>query len=147
MQVLVYWSGTQRSFWLCTSGQIPYLGFTVAFPDTMAPVALETEDHSRDAQFNKAMHGASATEGINFMAMLKKDSKAQKATVDEYFKHWDNKSAAVETEEDREVPITALPAMLRNVTDAHTILGQENPICNIDQTVRLQRRVSNARMS
>ena len=69
----------------------------------MAPISLETEDHSRDAAFNKAMHGKSSAERAGFMAMLKKDGKAQKAAVDEYFKHWDNKSATTETQETREV--------------------------------------------
>lgn len=69
----------------------------------MAPMMLEPEDHQRDAAFKVAMHGKSAQEGINFMAMLKKDPKAQKAAVDAYFKHWDNKAAASETEKDREV--------------------------------------------
>ena len=69
----------------------------------MAPIALETEDHSRDAAFNKAMHGKSAQERAGFAAMLKKDPKAQKAALDEYFKHWDNKTAGTETEETREV--------------------------------------------
>lgn len=67
----------------------------------MAPIALENEDHARDAAFNKAMHGKSASERAGIMAMLKKDPKAQKAAVDEYFKHWDNKSAADETPEVR----------------------------------------------
>ena len=65
--------------------------------------ALETEDHIRDAAFNKALHGKSAEERAGFMAMLKKDPKAQQAAVSEYFKHWDNKSASVETQEVREV--------------------------------------------
>ena len=66
-------------------------------------MALETEDHSRDAAFNKALHGKSAAERAGFMSMLKKDPQAQKAAVDEYFKHWDNKSAETETKETREV--------------------------------------------
>lgn len=33
--------------------------------------------------------------------MRNKDAAAQKAAVDEYFKHWDNKLAATETEEVR----------------------------------------------
>ena len=69
----------------------------------MAPISLETEDHSRDAAFNKAMHGKSAEERAGFMAMLKKDPNAQKAALDEYFKHWDNKSADTETQKVREV--------------------------------------------
>ncbi|KAF2843442.1 hypothetical protein M501DRAFT_926552 [Patellaria atrata CBS 101060] len=66
----------------------------------MAPIALEKEDHSRDANFNKAMHGKTATKE-GYGALLRKDTTAQKAAVDEYFKHWDNKSAEIETEETR----------------------------------------------
>lgn len=67
----------------------------------MAPIALETEDHSRDAAFNKAMHGKSASERAGMLSMMKKDPAAHKAALDEYFKHWDNKSAEEETEETR----------------------------------------------
>lgn len=70
---------------------------------TMAPAKLETEDHTRDAAFNKAMHKNSSTAQGGFSAMLKKDKAAQKAAVDEYFKHWDNKAAKDETPEIREV--------------------------------------------
>ena len=69
----------------------------------MAPAKLETEDHSRDAAFNKAMHKNSSNAQGGFSAMLKKDKAAQKAAVDEYFKHWDNKAAKDETPEIREV--------------------------------------------
>ncbi len=69
----------------------------------MAPISLETEDHTRDAAFNKALHGKSAEEKAGLRAMLKKDPAAQKAAVEEYFKHWDNKSAGTETLEVREV--------------------------------------------
>ncbi|EHK99754.1 S-adenosyl-L-methionine-dependent methyltransferase [Glarea lozoyensis ATCC 20868] len=68
----------------------------------MAPSKLETEDHSRDAAFNKAMHKDSSTAKGGFSAMMKKDKVAQKAAVDEYFKHWDNKTAKDETAADRE---------------------------------------------
>ncbi|KAL8707660.1 MAG: hypothetical protein Q9220_007322 [cf. Caloplaca sp. 1 TL-2023] len=68
----------------------------------MAPIALEDEDHVRDAAFNKVLHGKSAEEKAGLRAMLKKDPVAQKAAVDEYFKHWDNKLAGVETAEVRE---------------------------------------------
>ncbi|KAI9882018.1 MAG: Delta(24)-sterol C-methyltransferase [Watsoniomyces obsoletus] len=68
----------------------------------MSPARLEAEDHVRDADFNRAMHGESAQERSNFLAMLKKNPQAQKAAVDEYFKHWDNKAAATETDKDRE---------------------------------------------
>jgi sterol 24-C-methyltransferase len=69
----------------------------------MAPVSLEQENHERDAAFNKAMHGQSAKARGGMTAMLQKDRAAQQAAVDEYFKHWDNKAAADETEETRKV--------------------------------------------
>lgn len=75
----------------------------IAYTFNMSPVALEKEDHSRDADFNKAMHGKSAQAQGGMAAMLKKDRAAQQAAVDEYFKHWDNKAAADETEETRKV--------------------------------------------
>lgn len=70
----------------------------------MAPAAvspLETEDHARDAAFNKILHGTSAEKQGGIKAMLKKDATSQKAAVEAYFKHWDNKPARSETEEDR----------------------------------------------
>lgn len=67
----------------------------------MAPIALELEDHPRDAAFNKAMHGKIEQKG--FRSMISKDHEAHKAAADEYFKHWDNKSADTETLETREV--------------------------------------------
>jgi len=68
----------------------------------MAPSKLETEDHSRDAAFNKAMHKNSSSAKGGLTALMQKDTVAQKAAVDEYFKHWDNKSAKDETKEDRD---------------------------------------------
>ena len=62
---------------------------------------LEREDKERDAQFNKTLHGTSSEAQGGIMAMRRKDAAAQKAAVDEYFKHWDNKLASVETEEVR----------------------------------------------
>ena len=49
------------------------------------------------------MHQDSAQATGGFAAMMKKDKAAQKAAVDEYFKHWDNKAAKDETPEIREV--------------------------------------------
>jgi len=69
----------------------------------MAPTALEREDISRDAAFNQALHGKSAKARGGLAAMRGKDAAAQKAAVDEYFKHWDNKGHADESEADREV--------------------------------------------
>jgi sterol 24-C-methyltransferase len=64
---------------------------------------LERENHQRDAAFNKALHGNSATATGGFSAMLRKNHAAKKEAVDEYFKHWDNKQAQDETSDDRAV--------------------------------------------
>ena len=64
---------------------------------------LEREDHSRDADFNKAMHGKSAQARGGIAAMFSKGSDAKQAAVDEYFKHWDNQAAKDETPEQRAV--------------------------------------------
>lgn len=69
----------------------------------MAPAALEQENHARDAEFNRVLHGKSAEAQGGFAAMRNKDAAAQKAAVDEYFKHWDNKGHEEETEETRAV--------------------------------------------
>ena len=69
---------------------------------TIPAASLEKEDHARDAAFNKTLHGKSSDAQGGLMAMRNKDKAAQKAAVDEYFKHWDNKAAATETEEIRE---------------------------------------------
>jgi hypothetical protein len=79
------------------------LGHLNMAPTATSPVVtLEAEDHARDAAFAKALHGASAEARGGLLAMRKKDQAAQKAAVDEYFKHWDNKGAATETEEIRQ---------------------------------------------
>ena len=67
----------------------------------MGAAKLEQENHSRDADFNKAMHAKSSQAKGGISAMLSKGGDAQKAAVDEYFKHWDNKPAEDETEEMR----------------------------------------------
>lgn len=73
-------------------------------------IALEKEDHKRDAEFMKAMHGKSTEAKGGFAAMLSKDTEANKVAVDEYFKHFDNKTAENETDADREVgPISCSP--------------------------------------
>lgn len=63
--------------------------------------SLEQENHQRDADFNKAMHGKSK-DTVGLKAYMSKDKSAQKAAVDEYFKHFDNKTAKDETAADRE---------------------------------------------
>ena len=79
----------------------------------MAPANLEQENHQRDAEFNRILHGKSSEARGGFTAMRNKDATAQKAAVDEYFKHWDNKSAGDETEDIRAVSSCELsPHML-----------------------------------
>ncbi|RYP10129.1 hypothetical protein DL764_000839 [Monosporascus ibericus] len=82
----------------------------------MAPstkVQLEKQDRERDAAFNKAMHGNSAQAKGGIRAMFTKDPNAKKAAVDEYFKHWDNKSAREETEETRAQRISEYATLTR----------------------------------
>ena len=67
----------------------------------MAPIALEPENHVRDAEFHKAMHGKSA-EKKGLISMMNKDHEAHRLASEEYFKHWDNKNAGTETAEVRE---------------------------------------------
>ena len=69
----------------------------------MAPAKLETEDHARDAAFNKAMHGKSSQARGGLVSLMRKNKDAQELAVEEYFKHWDRKAAEDETDEIREV--------------------------------------------
>ena len=69
----------------------------------MSGPKLEKEDHRRDADFNKAMHGQSATASGGIAAMFSKNKDAKAAALDEYFKHFDDKKAEGETDKDREV--------------------------------------------
>ena len=73
-----------------------------------AKQGLEAENHQRDAEFNKALHGSSAAAQGGIAAMFNKDREAKKLAVDEYFKHFDNKKADTETKEDREVCLVVL---------------------------------------
>ena len=70
-------------------------------PSVTLSSGLEQEDHGRDAAFNKLLHGRSAEAQGGLRAMRGKDAASQKAALEEYFKHWDNKAASVETEETR----------------------------------------------
>lgn len=103
---------------------------------------LEKQDRARDAAFNKAMHGESATAAGGFRAMMAKNNESQKAAVDEYFKHWDNKAAEVETEETRAVcplqtpaPIHRLPAIYLTRLTPNLLLGAHRRVCHFDETV------------
>jgi sterol 24-C-methyltransferase len=67
----------------------------------MSPIALEKEDHQRDAAFKQVLHGNTTQAEGGIRSMLGKNKEAQKAAVAEYFKHFDDKTAADETEESR----------------------------------------------
>lgn len=67
----------------------------------MSKATLEQQDLKRDAEFKHALHGKTGTTNNSFYAMMGKDHAAQKLAVDSYFKHWDNKGSAEETEETR----------------------------------------------
>lgn len=103
----------------------------------MAPIALEPEDHSRDAAFNSALHGKSATRRGGFGSMFNKDRDAHKAASEEYFKHWDNKSAGTETAEIREV--SCLVQIMRSQSVSNTLArhGKQNMQHSQDTTTTL----------
>ena len=65
------------------------------------PQTLEKENHARDAEYMRALHGKSSESRPGFMSLLTKGTQAQALSVGEYFKHWDNKPSETETEEIR----------------------------------------------
>jgi sterol 24-C-methyltransferase len=66
-----------------------------------ATASLERENHQRDAEFAKALHGKSAEARGGVAAMLSKNNDAKKVALEEYFKHFDGKTAKEETPEER----------------------------------------------
>ena len=98
----------------------------------MAPIALETENHIRDADFHKAMHGKSA-ETKGFRSMLNKDHEAHRLASEEYFKHWDNKYAGTETAEVREACYSSL--LLANTILLTHQLGSKSRVCDPHKTL------------
>ena len=98
----------------------------------MAPIALETEDHIRDAEFHKAMHGKSA-ETKGFRSMLNKDHEAHRLASEEYFKHWDNKHAGTETAEVREA--SCFWSLLPNISILTHQLGSKSRVRDPHKTL------------
>ncbi|CAH0000565.1 unnamed protein product [Clonostachys byssicola] len=82
---------------------------------------LEREDHSRDAAFNKAMHGKSAQARGGISAMFAKGGAAKQAAVDEYFKHWDDKAAKDETEETRAARTAEYATLTRHLPSYYNL--------------------------
>jgi sterol 24-C-methyltransferase len=64
--------------------------------------AAPTDDQIRDKEFAKALHGSKATESAGYLAILKKNSEAQKQATSTYFQFWD-KAAKQDTDEDVKV--------------------------------------------
>ncbi|KAM0286237.1 hypothetical protein ACHAQH_000964 [Verticillium albo-atrum] len=83
---------------------------------------LQPEDHKRDASFNKIMHGKSAQAKGGMSAMFSKDAAAKKLAVDEYFKHFDDKSAEAETAADREARAADYAGLTRHYYNLATDL-------------------------
>lgn len=88
-----------------------------------ATTALEQENHQRDADFNKAMHGKSK-DTVGIRAYMAKDKSAQKAAVDDYFKHFDNKTAKEETQADREARTKEYATLTRQYVHTHSSMSQ-----------------------
>jgi len=62
--------------------------------------ATPTDAQIRDKEFSKALHGAKSTDSAGYLAILKKNSDAQKQAASTYFQFWDNKTPTNETDED-----------------------------------------------
>ncbi|KAK2594490.1 Delta(24)-sterol C-methyltransferase [Conoideocrella luteorostrata] len=64
----------------------------------MASQALISLNDARNSAFDKILHGGSSQSLGGLRAMMGKDSYANEAAVQDYFRHWDNKTAQDETE-------------------------------------------------
>lgn len=125
-----YYDSSRPYFHLCVSFAFPIFLVPAYSPPAfnMAPSAVDTtpqhilekEDKARDAAFNKSLHGKSAEVRGGFAAMRSKDAAAQKAAVDEYFKHWDDKLAATETEEVRKARRDEYATLTRQYVENRT---------------------------
>ncbi|OQO01471.1 Sterol 24-C-methyltransferase erg-4 [Cryoendolithus antarcticus] len=102
------------------------------------PTRLEPQDLTRDAAFKDALHGKTGQNSNSFMNMLQKDKSAQKLAVDEYFKHWDEKSAATETPEIRDARKAEYATLTRHYYNLATDLyeygwGQSFHFCRFSK--------------
>ncbi|GKT51101.1 sterol 24-C-methyltransferase erg-4 [Colletotrichum spaethianum] len=78
---------------------------------------LEREDHQRDADFNKILHGDSAKAKGGIAAMFTKDPEAKKLAIEQYFKHFDDKTADKETAADRESRMAEYASLTRQYVE------------------------------
>ena len=63
---------------------------------------LISADEVKRNAFDTVLHRKTGAHQGGFRAMMGKDKTAHTAAVGEYFQHWDNKPAEVETEETRQ---------------------------------------------
>jgi sterol 24-C-methyltransferase len=69
----------------------------------MSSSILEREYYGRDAAFRKALHSNSWQTRGGVWSMLSKNNQAQTVAINEYFKHWDGKTAFADTDKVRRV--------------------------------------------
>lgn len=91
----------------------------------MAPGALLSDDDRRDADFQKAMHGKSATSRNAFLSMLNKDHEAHRVVTDEYVERWTNDDKHGTVEEAREARKSEYMQLVNNYYDLVTDLYEE----------------------
>ncbi|KAL8369492.1 hypothetical protein RB595_000015 [Gaeumannomyces hyphopodioides] len=86
---------------------------------------LSGETHialARDMTFEKALHGDTSANKGGFSSMLRKDHEANQAAADQYFQHWDNRTAKDETAEAREARRTDYASITRQYYNLATDL-------------------------
>ncbi|KAH8819289.1 S-adenosyl-L-methionine-dependent methyltransferase [Xylogone sp. PMI_703] len=74
---------------------------------------LISAEQARNSAFDTVLHQSSSKSKGGLRAMMKKDSSANAAAIDEYFQHWDDKTAEEETEEIREARKTDYASLTR----------------------------------
>ena len=62
---------------------------------------LSDEDDLKEVAFSSALHGRPIADNGGITALRKKDPKAHKIAVDEYFQHWGNTTACDESQDAR----------------------------------------------
>lgn len=68
--------------------------------DSQHQIKLAPKEFEKDKAFAQAMHGDAKNGG--FRAVVGKNREAHEAAVDGYFRHWDNRTAETQTEEDEQ---------------------------------------------
>ncbi|KAK9447884.1 S-adenosyl-L-methionine-dependent methyltransferase [Limtongia smithiae] len=74
----------------------------------------QKQDRVQDKEFKEAMHGKDSTGKTGFLSAISKNESAQKVAVDEYFKHWDNKTPGLETEQDKKTRLDEYASLTKH---------------------------------